>query len=195
MMVSVRDQADLARLDELIRAEADAKQRDRYRAVRLALDGDETLDIAEAIGRGRTFVQTWVYRYRDQGVGGLVPVKQTGKPRRLSPGGRVEFRARVIAGPVEADQGVCALRGEDMRRILRKEFGVAYSLSAVYDLLRDLRLSPLTPRPGHRKHDPVAAAAWVEQAPLLSTPDAGPTPEKTYKSGSKMKRGSGNKGR
>ena len=73
----------------------------------------------------------------------------------------------MLAGPRESD-GVCTLRGLEAQRILQEEFGVAYTLQGVYDLMHRLNLSCLSPRPRHRKNDPAAMAAWVERAPFLS---------------------------
>lgn len=185
MTLTPRDGGDLAQLDELIDAEANAKQRDRYRAVRLALDGREAEDVAATVGRGRTFVQTWAYRYRDGGLAAVVPRKQPGRKPALTLERRAEFRGRVLAGPTDADGGVCAFRGEDARRILAAEFGVAYSsLQSVYDLTRKLRLSPLRPRPRHRKNDPAAAELFLSTAPLLSKGNAKRTRTGGSRSGS-----------
>src|SRR6185295_8754427 len=49
MKVTVRREGDLERLDELIAREKVAVQRDRLRAVRLALDGVESLQIAATL--------------------------------------------------------------------------------------------------------------------------------------------------
>jgi transposase len=195
MLLTPRDPADPARLDALIAAERAAVQRDRLRAVRLSLDGREAADVAAAVGRSRTFVQTWAYRYRDGGLAALAARKQPGRRPKLTPAQRAAVRARVLAGPAAADGGVCALRGEDVRRILAREFGVPHSLAAVYDLLRRLRLSPLRPRPRHRKSDPAAADAWLAAAPLLSGPGGPPGPPGGSRSGSRTRPGSGNRGR
>jgi len=53
-------------------------------------------------------------------------------------------------------------------RILQKEFGVKYTLNAVYALMHRLELSCLTPRPRHRHNDPVAMEQWLNDAPFLS---------------------------
>ncbi|MDB5290615.1 MAG: family transposase [Phycisphaerales bacterium] len=120
------------------------------------------------LGRSRRFVQEWAYAYRDGGIEAIRPGKSSGRPPRLPRDKEQAFRARVLAGPAEADGGVCALRGVDAMRILEKEFGVRYSLDGVYDLLHRLRLSCLVPRPRHRKNDPEAMRQWLDSAPLLS---------------------------
>jgi len=193
--VKARDPSDPVRLDELIEEERDAKQRDRYRAARLALGGRSTEELMLATGRGRTFVQQWAYRYRDGGVEALSPAKPKGKPTKLAREKEQAFKARVLAGPTADDGGVCALRGEDARRILEREFGAKYSLQGVYDLMHRLGLSCLRPRPRHRKNDPAAMAAWVERAPLLSARPSATTPASGSRSGSRTRRGSGSRGR
>ena len=57
MFISLRRSQDAAELDRLIRKTTNAKQRDRYRVVQLAIDGWETADIQNALARSRGFVQ------------------------------------------------------------------------------------------------------------------------------------------
>ncbi|MDB5331107.1 MAG: hypothetical protein JWP03_2258 [Phycisphaerales bacterium] len=61
MKVAIRGEGDRELLDALIAGEKDATQGDRLRAVRLALDGEQAVEIAEALGRSRRFVQGWAY--------------------------------------------------------------------------------------------------------------------------------------
>jgi transposase len=136
----------------------------------MALDGDEAVEIAEALGRARRSVQDWVYAYRDGGVDDLLPGKSPGRPTKLPREREAEFKARLDAGPRPEDGGVCTLRGKDVVSILEREFGVKYSLDGAYDLLERLGYSCLTPRPRHEKNDPAAAAEFEARAPLLSKP-------------------------
>lgn len=167
MNVTLRQEGDRERLEALIRSQKQAKQRDRLRSVRLALDGKEALEIAAMLGRSRRFVQAWAYAYRDGGIEAVRPGKSPGRPTRLPREKEAAFRERMLGGPRESD-GACTLRGADAVAILEKEFGVRYTLDGAYDLLHRLNLSCLRPRPRHRKNDPAAMAAWVEAAPLLS---------------------------
>jgi transposase len=131
MDVAVGQEGDTERLETLIRREKKAVQRDRLRAVRLALDGKETLEIARSLGRSRRFVQNWVYAYRDGGIEALRPGKSGGRPTKLPREKEHLFKQRIKVGPTEADGGVCTLRGEDIRRILEREFGVSYTLDGI----------------------------------------------------------------
>jgi len=158
----------------LARAERSAVQRDRYRAVLLAGakpddDAERTREqIAAAVGRSRNFVDTWVGRYRRGGIDNLHARKQPGNKPALTPEQQAAFKARLLAGPTDADGGVCTLGGKDARRILDAELGVALKLTAVYEWMHRVGLSCLKPRPRHRKNDPAATADWLERAPFLS---------------------------
>jgi transposase len=158
---------DLQRLQERIAREPNAKRRDRFRCVLEALAGEQTLFIARLVGRSRKFVQHWVYQYRDHGLPGLEGRKHPGRRPKLTAEQEQQLKARLDAGPTDAD-GVCTLRGQDIRRILRVEFGVVYARNAVYDLLRRLNYSSLKPRPRHPKNDPAAMQQFLANAPLLS---------------------------
>ena len=124
MFISLRRSQDAAELDRLIRTTTNAKQRDRYRVVQLAIDGRETADIQNTLVRSRGFVQRWCYVYRDHGLDAVRPIKPSGRPTKLVPEQHEAFRQRVLEGSRKED-GVCTLRGRDMLRILEQEFGVS----------------------------------------------------------------------
>ena len=191
--ITLHHRDDRDTLTERISVERNAKARDRCRCVLLAIDGLTAPQIAERVGRSRRFAQRWCYAYRDGGLDALTPKRQTGRPPRLAPDRHEAFKARMLAGPTEAD-GVCTLRGEDARRILEAEFGVAYSLNGVYDLMHRLGLSCLKPRPQHRKADVEAQQRWLERAPLLFETCDSDTPTSASRSGSRTKPASANKG-
>jgi len=167
MDVTLHCPQDASTLAELIRCETNAKQRDRYRVVELAVAGEQTKAIMRMLRRSRGFVQRWAYAYRDHGLDAVATKPHTGRPTTLPADQHETFKRRVLDGPTK-DDGVAVLRGTDFVRILEQEFGVSYALNGVYDLLHRLNLSVLTPRPEHRKSDPEAMAKWVEDAPLLS---------------------------
>src|ERR1051325_4491061 len=166
MRVSEREPGDVAELTRRARVETRALQRDRYRAVLLALDGQEAVAIARALGRSRRSVQDWVYAYRDGGIDQLLPGKSTGRPTQLPRQREGELKKRLDAGPLAQD-GVCTLRGKDVVRILEQEFGVRYSLDGAYDLLERLGYSCLSPRPLHEKSDPQQIEQFKQHAPFL----------------------------
>lgn len=193
MQVKLHHPEELTQLRQQSRQQRDAKQRDRYRAILLAIEGHDAPLIARTLGRSRRFVQWWVYRYRDHGLESVVPKRQTGRPPTLPATKERSFKERFLADPTETD-GVCTLRAKEAQRILQEEFGVEYTLAGVYDLLHRLGLSCLAPRPRHRKNDPEQMQQWVENAPLLSRKSPKRTRSKNSRSGSRTKRGSASRG-
>jgi len=184
MRINERETGDRARLERRARKERVAEQRDRLRAAALAIEGVETLEIQRMLGRSRGFVQRWGYAYRDGGIDAIATTPHPGKPARLPAGRHDELRARLDAGPRPED-GVCTLRGRDVQRILAEEFGVEYSLQAVYDTLHRLGYSCLRPRPRHEHQDPEAQKRFKEEvAPFLSAPSATRWPRTAGSSGS-----------
>jgi transposase len=165
MRIQAHHPDDIDQLRQRSRQERDARQRDYYRAILLALEGQEAPAIARTLGRSRRFAQWRVYRYRDHGLEAVVPKRQSGRPPKLPVAKEESFKERFLAEPTEAD-GVCTLRAKEARRILQEEFGAEYTLPGVYDLLHRLGLSCLVPRPRHRKNDPERMQQWVEDAPF-----------------------------
>jgi transposase len=159
---------DRSRLQELVARESNATQRDRYRAVLLVLskqlEGDE---IAQRLGRSARFVDEWAGRYRRGGIAALRPRRQPGRRPKLTAQQAQQLKQRIDAGPREED-GVCALRGKDIIRIIEQEFGVVHTLGGIYDVLKRLGYASLVPRPRHRKNDPMAMQRFTTtDAPLL----------------------------
>ncbi len=171
----------------MARLKRSARIRDRLRAVALAMEGRTAPEIAGAVGLSRRTVQAWVRRYNEEGIEGLHDRPLPGQPTKLKRADEVHFTARIDAGPTESD-GVCTLRGQDIRRILEGEFGAKYSLNGVYDLLHRLGYSRLRPRPRHRDNDAEAAECWVRDAPLLSVMSRSSMPTSASRSGSRTKR-------
>ena len=190
MKVIAHNSDDLQKLKGLARSQKNAKQRDRYRAVAMALEGRTTSHIMYVLSRSKNFVQRWTYFYRDGGIKAIVPTTQKGRPTKLHAGKEQVFKQRLLAGPMPADNGICTLRGKDAMRILEKEFGAKYSLDGVYALMHRLGLSCLKPRPRHRHNDPAIMQQWLDDSPLLSTKSNSRIRKEKLKSGSRMKPGS-----
>ena len=183
-------------LPGLIRREKSARPRDRMRAVLLAAQGRTAEQVAGAVGRSLASVKNWVAAWNAEGLDGLRSRPNRGAPPRLPAERLPEFLARIKAGPREGDGGVSAFILEDACRILQDEFGVAYTLSGAWRLLRRAGFSCLRPRPRHAKGDPEAQREWREEtAPLLSRPSGMGTPAKTSRSGTRTRRASARRGR
>ena len=192
MHVEARHTAD--ELAELIRAEARGKVARRLTAVRLALLGRTAAHAAAAALLSERQVRTWVARYNAGGPAALADRAGRGRKPPLDDAQQARLAARLRAGPTPADD-VCTLRGEDVRCILREEFGVARCLQAVYDLLHRLGFEPLRPRPRHPSASAEAQAAFKKASPSGSPRSRRPAPASGSRSGSRTRPGSASRGR
>jgi transposase len=135
-----------------------------------------------------------VIRYNAEGLDGLVDRPGRGRPCRLTAPQLEQLRQRIDAGPTPED-GTCTLRGPEVRALLGREFGVAYSPAAVYSLLHRLGYEPLDPRPRHIKADPAAQEEFKKKSPTGSATSPALTPTSGSRSGSRTRRGSARRGR
>ena len=160
MRLAAVDAAEAAALRAAARREPNARTRVRLLGVANALSGMPIEAAARAVGAGRATLYDWLGRYRAEGVDGLRDRPKSGRPRLLTPGQDEAFKARIVAGPEYAKDGVTAFRGVDMQRILKEEFEVKAGLSSAYQLAHRLGLAWVEPRPQHPKSEPAAQAAF-----------------------------------
>jgi len=142
-------------LQRLVDREKRASCAKRLRTILLARQGFTAPEVATCTGFSRRAVQHWVARYNRDGLAGLETKTGRGRKPPLMPEQANQLKQRLDAGALPED-GVCVLRGRDVRRILQQEFGQLRSLSAVYGLLHRLGYSSLVPRPQHPQGDPAA---------------------------------------
>jgi transposase len=133
----------------------------RLRAVILAKQGDTAPEIARALGFSRRAVQAWVAAYNRGGLEILPDRPHPGRTPHLPHDEELRFLERIEAPPRPED-GICELRGVDLRRILEREFAARYSLSGVYKLLHRLGYNDLMPRPQHPDASPEAQEFFRE---------------------------------
>jgi transposase len=160
--MTVHDHLPPERLRELARTHNHSRRIwVRFQAVVLAQAGRTAPDIAEALGCSRRAVQQWIARYNDGGPDALRERPHTGRPPRLPADQLARLKQRLDEPPQPGD-GVCVLRGADIRRILEHEFGVRLGLRAVYLVLDRIGYSSLVPRPQHKDSDEELQAIFKE---------------------------------
>ena len=157
----VEDHGPLDRLQEAARRYRNTRTWPRVQAVILARQGDTAPQIARALGVSRRAIQAWVAAYNRGGLEALPDRPHPGRAPILSRDQEVRLLERIEAPPRPED-GVCELRGADIRRILEQEFEARYSQSGVYKLLHRLDYNDLMPRPQHPDSSPEAQEFFKE---------------------------------
>src|SRR5512144_1167509 len=157
----IEDHDPLDRLQEAARGHRNTRTWPRVRAIILAKQGDTAAQIARALGVSRRAVQAWVAAYNRGGLEALPDRPHPGRAPILPRTEEGRFLERIDTPPRPED-GVCTLRGADIRRILEQEFDARYSLDGVYKLLHRLDYSSLMPRPQHEEADERLQAIFKE---------------------------------
>ena len=120
-------------LTEAMRAEQDARIRNRMMAVRGILAGYPTKDAAYFADVDRRTVQLWVARFDEGGIGGLRDAPGRGRPPRAGYG-RIRKLADRLAGKN-------MLTPRKLRNWIRGKLNARYSLCSVRRILRLLGFS------------------------------------------------------
>lgn len=150
-------ETSLAEIERLAGRERDGRVRQRLWAMKFMAQGQSVSEVAERLDMGESTVRKWTHRFNAAGPDGLRDRPRSGQPPKLAPELVGAFKTRVAAG-AQPDDGVCALRAQDLRRILAAEYAANYSLGGTYFLLHRLGFSSLVPRPQHPKADAAAQA-------------------------------------
>jgi transposase len=169
VILEVHPHETAARLRRLARVQDSGRVAVRMLAVASAMENKSAPEIARESGVSRRSVQDWVSRYNRGGSEKLQEQGGRGHKPVLTPAQVMLLKARLDAGATEAD-GVCVLRGLDVKRILAEEFGKVRSLSSVYELLHSMGYNDLMPRPQHVEANPAAQAAFEKKRPPTSPP-------------------------
>jgi transposase len=147
-------------LRELASKTLDGRVVRRLLGVALLLEGHSRRESATASGMDRQTLCDWVHRYNAEGVAGLSPRPNTGRPPMLSETQMVELKALVIKGPDPEHDKVVRWRCVDLRAEIGCRYSVEVHERTVGKLLRRLGLTRLQPRPYHPKKDPAAEKAF-----------------------------------
>lgn len=136
----------------------------RMRAVSAVEAGQHPEDVAATMGMSRSAVFGWIARYREGGKQALRARPVPGRPPKLS-GDQLRKLYTLITGvdPRQLQFEFAMWTREMIAELIRREFGVSLSLSAVGRLLRRLGLSPQRPLWRAWQADPDAVEKWKSE--------------------------------
>jgi transposase len=144
---------DAAELRRLARREHDGRVSARLLALANALDGLPREEAARLAGMTGQTLGDWVHRYNAEGVEGLRDRPRAGRACALDEGQQAALKALVLQGPKLERDGCVAWRLHDLCRLVERRFGVRYSQSGMFELLKSLDLSWQKARPVHPEAD------------------------------------------
>jgi len=166
--IGVREDFEADELRCMARTVKDANQARRLLAIAAVYDGMDREEAARIGGMDRQTLRDWVHRFNEQGPDGLINIKPTGRPSRLSVEQKEELCRLVEAGPDPQKDGVTRWRCADLKRVLGERFGVDLSEVRLGRVLKDLGFSHISARPRHPAQDALAIAAFKKTSPSSS---------------------------
>ena len=155
------DQLQPYDFDRLARREHDGRRRLRLIALAHLKDGKSYLEVAAALRVTRHAVMRWVQWFTAGGVARLAGLPHDWSTQRLAKEQEEAFRQAIEQ--LQCERGGGRVRGEDIRQLLARQFGVAYSLNGVYDLMKRLGMVWISARAVSPYADPVAQAEFKKK--------------------------------
>ena len=137
--------------DKPYRLENDARCKIRLLAMLHLQEGKSYTEIAGLLKVERHTVSEWYNRFLLEGIDGLSDKPRSGRKPTLPSSEEANFKKVVLELQKERKGG--RVKGEDVRQMLKSQFGAEYSLSGVYDLLNRLNIVWITGRSRHPEAD------------------------------------------
>ena len=96
-------------------------------------------------------IDAWLKRFHKQGVEGLKDKPRSGRPRLLHSDAHEALKQKIEDAQVARSGG--RLQGKGIIELIKDEWGVTYSLSGIYYLMKDIGMSWISTRSRHPKQD------------------------------------------
>lgn len=164
----------LSELKRLMRAEHDAKPRLRLLIALHRKQGKPLDEIVEACGVPRRTVHGTLERFQERGVPAAHAVKQSGRPKRLTPRQLRDLRKRLLRSPAESGFRESFWTTRMILDVVARAYGTAYDVSHMRRLLHVLGFSYKKPRATNprRAPDEEVAAFKKKRVAWCWLPDA-----------------------
>jgi transposase len=102
----------------------------------------------------RQTLRDWVHAYNAKGPNGLINATSPGRPPKLTKAQKEKLRPIIVAGPDPVKDGVVRWPCVDLKRVIKKRFGVDLGEISVGRLLKELGFSYVSARPQHPEQSP-----------------------------------------
>ena len=132
-------------------------------------------EVARRLEVSRQSVSRWAQQLAEvKGAVGKLKAKALGRPRRLDAGQCAALSKALLAGALHAGFPTELWTVKRVRVLVKREFGVTYSNSGCWELLRSLGFSPQKPEKRALQRDEGAIATWKRRTwpTLKKTPSA-----------------------
>ena len=108
-------------------------------------------------------VYAWLKRFREQGIEGLRDKPRSGRPGLLDRSAYDALQQKIKDSQSLLSGG--RLRGEDIIQLVKDEWGVEYTLSGIYRLMKAIGMSWVSTRSKHPEQDEQAQQQFKKTLP------------------------------
>lgn len=137
-----------------------AKQKERELIIKLRKEGKTCVEVAELLGISKSTVSYWTIRYKQTGC--LKDKPRPGRPTPLT-SKKLQEMKKTIEDTMLGQNNRAGLSSKEIRVLIQKETGRAYTLRHVERLLHKMGFSLITPRVNHIKKDKKAQEAFRKE--------------------------------
>lgn len=134
----------------------------RLQAVRLLKAGKPYRDVAMAVGASLSSVVRWQQSYRRQGKRGLRAKRSPGRTPLLNQRRRERLVRLLLQGPLEAGYTTNLWTLRRIGELIRREFGISYTIPNVWKLMRTMGWSCQIPDKRDRERNEQAIRYWKQ---------------------------------
>ena len=151
--IPIENHYTIKELEYFARKCKDHRVERKARAIIMALLGFSRTVAARSQGVGTQTVRDWVLAYNAEGLDGLQPAPNQGRPSRLSEDDRKTIVHKVLDGPPEDTSSPSKWNVCGIADMIFDLSGIRYTLEGVRKLLHRCGLRWISPRPIHPKAD------------------------------------------
>jgi len=154
-----------------------ALEQRRLKAAKLLGQGVAPAEVARRLGVTRQSVSEWQALHKESGVQGLKR-RQRGRPRQLSDAQCAELSTMLVRGAIAQGFPNELWTLQRVAKLIKERFGIEYSISHIWYLLRRLGFSAQKPERRALQRDEQAIERWKRKRwpALKKTPQAGDKP-------------------
>lgn len=135
----------------LSKKEKNPRVRMRFLGLAHVKDGASYRKVANMLKTSYRSVQNWVNRFVNEGIEGVKDKNVGGKEPYFPKDREEELRNLLVQKQSEMRGG--RLIGTDIQKIVENQFGVAYAMSSIYELLARINMVYVSSRSKHPKSD------------------------------------------
>jgi len=118
-------------------------------------------EVARELGVSRQAVSVWARQLAEvNGAVGKLKAKPLGRPKRLGLEQREVLSRLLVGGALQAGFSTELWTVKRVRLVIEREFGVEYSQTGCWELLRDMGFSPQKPDKRATQRNEQAIAEW-----------------------------------